>query len=108
VIEFLFWEGCPSHERALADLIDLMDSLDIERDELRITEVHTEADAQRQEFVGSPTIRVDKVDVQDPGAEPIGLACRVYFHRNGKPSPLPDREDVKHLLTEYAEQTQEG
>jgi hypothetical protein len=103
VIEFLFWEGCPSYERALADLIDLMDSLDIERDALRITEVLDQQQAQREKFIGSPTIRIGKTDVQEPNHEHYGLECRVYTHRDGRISPQPDREDLKHLLAEYAE-----
>jgi hypothetical protein len=108
VIEFLFWEGCPSHERALSDLIELMDVLDIERDALRITEIHTHEDAVREKFIGSPTIRIDKTDVQDPGDTAYGMECRIYHHRDGRVSPLPDRDDVKHLLSEYAEQTHGG
>ena len=108
MIEYLFWEGCPSHERVLADLIGLMDALDLEREDLRITEIHTHADAERERFIGSPTIRIDRVDIQDPGDTQYGLECRIYHHRDGRVSPLPDREDLKHRLSEYAEHHQEG
>ena len=50
----------------------------------------TEGDAERERFCGSPTIRVDGRDVQDPGDEPIGLTCRVYRLRDGRISALPD------------------
>jgi hypothetical protein len=45
---------------------------------------------RRERFVGSPTIRVDGVDVQPPVGEPFGLTCRVYHRRDGRVSPTPD------------------
>ncbi|MGH2905631.1 MAG: thioredoxin family protein [Solirubrobacterales bacterium] len=106
MIEFLFWEGCPSHERALADLIEELDAQGIARDDLRVTEINTAADTERERFVGSPTIRADGVDLADPGDEPFGLNCRIYYHRDGRPSPLPDREDLRQLLAGYARKHQ--
>lgn len=106
MIEFLFWEGCPSHERALENLIGQMDELGLERDDLRITEVRTEADSERENFVGSPTVRIGGKDIQDPGDEPLGLNCRVYRHRDGRRSPLPDSDDLRELLSAYARDQQ--
>lgn len=102
MIEFLFWEGCPSHERALAQLIEEMDAAGIARDELRIVEIHTPADAERERFIGSPTIRADGVDAVEPGDEAYGLDCRVYYRRDGRSSPLPDQADVRELLAGYS------
>ena len=66
---------------------------------LRSIEVETETTAEREEFVGSPTIRVDGRDIQPPDdAEPIGLSCRVYRLRDGRISPLPDPDDIKEAL----------
>lgn len=102
MIEFLFWEGCPSHDRALADLIAVMDEHGLEREHLRISEIHTANDAKNQRFIGSPTIRIDEKDIVDPGKEPYGLDCRVYFHRDGRPSPLPDPETLSKAVAAYA------
>lgn len=102
MIEFLFWQECPSHERALADLIAVMDGHDLERDQLRITELHTQRDAERERFVGSPTIRVDAVDVEDPGEASFVLDCRVYYRADGKVSPLPDPDKVLRAVADYA------
>lgn len=96
MIEFLFWEGCPSHERALADLTALLD----DQDQLRITEILTEDDAEREHFIGSPTIRIDGKDIVDPGETPYGLDCRVYFRRDGRASPLPDPEDLRDAIAQ--------
>lgn len=105
MIEFLFWEGCPSHERALAELIAVMDQHGLEREHLRITEVHTQADADRERFVGSPTIRVDDVEVEDPLHEDFGMHCRIYHRPDGRVSPLPDPEKVRAAVAAYAKAT---
>lgn len=96
MIEFLFWEGCPSHERALADLTALLD----EEDQLRVTEILTNADAQRHRFIGSPTIRINGKDIVDPGETPYGLDCRVYFRRDGRASPRPDPDDLRDAIAQ--------
>lgn len=61
-------------------------------------EIHDGAEADAAGFPGSPTILVDGDDIQAPGAEPGGLTCRVYRLRNGRISPLPDREDLREAL----------
>lgn len=102
MIEFLFWQDCPSHERALAMLIEELDRQGLEREHLRISEILTEADARRERFPGSPTIRIDDADIQDPGDQPVGLTCRLYRKRDGSPSPLPDAEDLRDAIAAYA------
>ncbi len=64
-----------------------------------MTEIRDEHDAERRSFVGSPTIRIDGLDVDPPGAgEPIGLTCRIYRREDGRVSPLPDGEKVREAL----------
>jgi hypothetical protein len=98
-IELLFWEGCPSHPQALEDLRSAMDELGLDPASVEVREVPTEVDADREGFVGSPTIRVDGHDVAPPPAgEPTGLSCRVYHLRDGRVSPVPDPEDLRDAL----------
>jgi hypothetical protein len=97
-VELFWWDGCPSWDRALAVLREEMSSLGLDPDSIDVHEVRTDADARREEFVGSPTIRVDGRDVQPPGEEPAGLTCRVYRLRDGRVSPLPDRVDLRETL----------
>jgi hypothetical protein len=61
-------------------------------------ELLADAEAERERFYGSPTIRVDGRDIADPGTNPVGLTCRVYRLRDGRISPLPDRADVADAL----------
>jgi hypothetical protein len=97
-VEFLWWEGCPSWEQGLAELREEMAVVGLDPATVEVREIDTEADAQREEFVGSPTIRVDGRDVQPTGDEPAGLTCRIYRLRDGRISALPDREDVREAL----------
>jgi hypothetical protein len=98
-IELLWWRDCPSWERTLAELREAVGAAGLDPGSIEVTEVDTETAAERERFVGSPTIRIDGEDVQPPGdAEPPGLTCRIYRLRDGRISPTPDPEDVKDAL----------
>jgi hypothetical protein len=76
-----------------------MSELGLDPSDVRVREVRTDEDAQRERFPGSPTIRVEGRDVQPPGAgDPLGLSCRVYRLRDGRHSPTPDPDDVRDAL----------
>jgi hypothetical protein len=97
-IELLYWAGCPSHPAALADLRAALSERGLDPGAVAVREVATEQDARRERFVGSPTIRLDGVDVVDPGDEPPALTCRVYRLRDGRFSPVPDPADLRAAL----------
>lgn len=97
-VELLFWDGCPSHPQALADLRAAMAELGLDPGAIEVREVHSDDAAVAERFTGSPTIRVDGTDVQDVRGEPTGLTCRVYRHRDGRISPLPDPDDLRDTL----------
>jgi hypothetical protein len=97
-VELLFWDGCPSHSRALADLRAAMADLGLDSSTVAIRAIDTHGQATRERFVGSPTIRIDGVDVQPTGDEPYGLTCRIYYRRDGRVSPTPDPADVRDAL----------
>jgi hypothetical protein len=98
-VELLWWEGCPSTDEALAMLREEMGALGLDPNAIDVREVSTDEDAEREEFIGSPTIRVDGCDLQPVPDEPIGLACRVYRLSDGRVSPLPDRTEVRQTLS---------
>ena len=97
-VELLWWEGCPNTDEALAILREEMASLGLDTGSVELREVSTDSDAERERFVGSPTIRVDGRDVQPVRDEPIGLSCRVYRLADGRISPLPARDEVRQTL----------
>jgi hypothetical protein len=102
-VELLWWEGCPSTERALQELRAALADVGLGGVEVRTREIETDVDAREAAFVGSPTILVDGSDLV-PGAEgePIGLSCRVYRRRDGTISPTPDPDDLRDALRRAA------
>ena len=97
-IELLFWAGCPSHPKALADLREAMGELGLDPSTVLVSEVRDEADAERERFVGSPTIRIDERDIEPAQGEPYSLNCRIYRRRDGRISATPDPADVREAL----------
>lgn len=98
-IQLLWWRGCPSWERALTMLREVMTARGLNEERLEVIEIEDEAAAERLGFPGSPTILVGGEDIQPPGPEQaIGLTCRVYRRRDGRVSPLPDPEDLTDAL----------
>ncbi len=102
-VELLWWDGCPSTERALSELRAVLREAGLGAVEVRMHEMRTDAEADQANFVGSPTIRIDGRDVQAPGDdEPVGLTCRVYHRRDGRISPTPDPADLRDALASVA------
>jgi hypothetical protein len=98
-IELLWWRGCPSWDRALEELREAVESAGLDPSRVEVREIDTDAAAEQERFVGSPTIRIDGRDVQPPGEdEPAGLNCRIYRLRDGRVSPTPDPADLRDAL----------
>jgi hypothetical protein len=101
-VELLWWEGCPSYPETLGDLQRVLSEEGIEA-EVRRVEIESDEQARREQFPGSPTIRVDGEDIFPPEeSEPYSLTCRVYQLRDGRISPTPDPEDLREALRRRA------
>jgi hypothetical protein len=101
-VELLWWDGCPSHPEALADLERILREEGVDAHIERI-EIEDDEQARSERFPGSPTIRIDGRDIVPPGeGEPYSLTCRVYTLRNGRISPKPDPEDVREAVRSAA------
>ena len=97
-VELLWWDGCPSHPEALADLERILREEGVDAQVERI-EIEDDEQARSERFAGSPTIRIDGRDIVPPGeGEPHSLTCRVYRLRDGRISPKPDPEDVREAV----------
>jgi hypothetical protein len=97
-VELLFWAGCPSHPQALDDLRAALAEAGLDPDSVIVREIVTEGAAAEEGFVGSPTIRIDGIDVAPPRGEPTGLTCRIYRRRDGRISPTPDPADLREAV----------
>ena len=97
-IELLYFDGCPSHEAFLPRLRTLLAQCGVDA---RIAERRVEslADAQRERFVGSLTLRVDGVDVEPDAGErtDYGLKCRLYRTAEGVSVAPPDEWVLRAL-----------
>ena len=103
-VELLWWEGCPSHPQALADLREALRAEGIHEDVLEVRHIASDEEAERTGFAGSPTIRIDGEDPFPPGpGEPHGLTCRVYRLSDGRISPVPDPDEVRATLRRVKE-----
>jgi hypothetical protein len=97
-IELLYWDECPSYPEAKALLEDVLAKRGIDVP-VEMREVETVDDAVALAFPGSPTIRVDGLDVDpDSAHSPPALACRVYRLPDGRASPVPSREQLEEAL----------
>jgi hypothetical protein len=98
-IELRWWSGCPSAERARAELLEVLETLGLPEVKVRMVEISDDEQARAIRFPGSPTILVDGQDVVAPNPdEPIGLTCRVYRSRDGEISATPDPDDLRQAL----------
>jgi len=96
----LWWEGCPSTDKAHELLRDALAGEGLDPDAVELVEIETDGDAERERFVGSPTIRIGGVEVAPEEGEPVGLNCRVYRLRDGSVSPTPDPDDIREAIRE--------
>ena len=100
LVEILYFEGCPNHEPARALVERLAAKLRIEP-EIRLVEVSDADAAVEVRFLGSPTVRVDGVDVE-PGAvdrRDFALSCRIYRSEDGR-AEQPEELWVREALAE--------
>jgi hypothetical protein len=101
-VELLWWEGCPSHPEALAELRRILREEGVEAEVSRV-QIQDDEQARREHFPGSPTIRIDGEDIVPPGeGDPFSLTCRVYRTQGGRVSPLPDPEVVRAAVRRAA------
>jgi hypothetical protein len=98
-IEVLYFDGCPSHETLLARLPELMAHARVDSP-VHLKRIDSVEAAERERFLGSPTLRIDGEDA-DPGASErsdFGLKCRLYPGAEGLRGMVPDALALAALL----------
>ncbi len=77
-IEFLYFKDCPGHQSALS----LLEQILLERDitvAIEKIEVTSPELAIQHRFLGSPSIRINGVDIEGrEETSEYGLKCRIY------------------------------
>ncbi len=95
-ITLLYFDGCPHWPVADAHL----KALSAEMPQLSVTraQVNTPEQAEQTNFLGSPSIQVDGIDLFGDPYAPVGLSCRVYQTPDG-PAGAPTLAQLRDALT---------
>ncbi|MCW3841955.1 hypothetical protein ONA70_17795 [Micromonospora yasonensis] len=91
MIEVWYFADCPNHEGLVPHLRALLDSVGVD-EPIHERVVETDEEARTHRFLGSPTLRIDGVDVDPTAAQRTGygLQCRLYQAEDGLRGTPPD------------------
>lgn len=81
-IELLYFDDCPSWKIARESLDVIIKKHNIDA-KVQLVRVETDQEAKDHLFVGSPSIRVDEIDLFPVDHENYALGCRVYQTSDG-------------------------
>lgn len=93
-IELLYFAGCPTYKRAEELLKEVLEDIRAEAS-VEVKKIDSPEQAEAEKFLGSPSIRVNGVDI-DPAAREsfdFGLKCRIYHTAQGLRG-WPDKEMI--------------
>jgi copper chaperone CopZ len=99
-IEVLYFDGCPHHEPAVERVQEVLREEGIPA-EISVVNVQDAPTAERVGFLGSPSIRMNGLDVEREArsAREYGMMCRTYVV-NGRREGLPSRETIRQAIRE--------
>jgi hypothetical protein len=99
-IEVLYFDGCPNHKPALERVRQVLAEEGLCAAILEVN-VSEPAIAQKIGFLGSPSIRVNGLDVEPEARREraYGMMCRTYAV-NGRREGLPSREMLRQAMRE--------
>ena len=99
-IEVLYFDGCPNHKPALERVRQVLAEEGLFAEVLEVN-VSEPSFAQKVGFLGSPSIRVNGLDVEPEArrARAYGMMCRTYAV-NGRREGLPSHEMVRQAVRE--------
>ena len=94
-IEILYFDGCPNHAPAVDRLRSVLAGEGLHAEVIEI-EVRDESTAKEMKFFGSPTIRVNGLDIEVSSRQvtETRLACRCY------PGGLPSEDMIRAAVRE--------
>ncbi|NIR46641.1 MAG: thioredoxin family protein [Gemmatimonadetes bacterium] len=102
-VELLYFDGCPAEPAAFALLERVLEEENVSEQVQRIA-VPGPAATTELRFIGSPSIRIDGVDLEGPDAEDelgFGWRCRQYSESEpGESKAVPSAELIRRRLKE--------
>ncbi|MEO8251432.1 MAG: thioredoxin family protein [Chloroflexota bacterium] len=105
-VELLYWDSDPAYMTARQRLVEVLTE-DAFETPIQMIAVNSAADAELLEFPGSPTIRIDGVDIHPAGASGAagaGLRLRSYPSDDALDGPATDPLPGKRLIRRAVEQ----
>ena len=100
-IDLLYFDGCPSWEGGMQNLMAALEAEGLEA-EIDLVNVRDETQAARLKFLGSPSFQLDGVDWWPEERADYQLSCRVYSTpqgMRGAPTIEMLREKLRAVVT---------
>lgn len=89
-IELLYFDGCPLGQEGLENLKAALAAEGLDYP-VGLIKMLDEVNAERLKFLGSPSFRIDGVELRDEARENYALRCRIYRTPQGmRGSPTVD------------------
>ncbi len=99
-VELLYFDGCPAYQTALEHLEEVIRE---EKPDARVEMIKIESDeqARRSRFPGSPTIRINGVDIEPEAGKTkdFSMRCRLYLEGD-RISGWPSKRLIRRAVTE--------
>lgn len=99
-VEVLYFKGCPNHLPTVERLREALHKMGL-HDKICEIEVDSHDKAEATAFLGSPSVRINGVDIEPSarGARAFGLTCRTYMDGATR-TGLPSRELISEAIAE--------
>ena len=99
-VEVLYFTGCPNHLPTVERVRDTLHRMGLRHD-VREIEVDTYERAEASRFLGSPSVRINGVDIEPSArdAKTFRLICRTYVDGATR-TGLPSRELISAAIAE--------
>lgn len=97
-LEFLYFDGCPNHRHTLEILKEVLEEENL-YSEIYLVNVDSEEKAKELHFLGSPTIRINGIDIEKESRSltDFGMKCRIYVIE-GKIIGVPSKEMIRDAI----------
>lgn len=100
-VELLYFDGCPSWQSGLQNLHSALEAngLDVS---VELVQVLDNDDAAQRKFLGSPSFRVNGIDLWNEERDTYSLSCRVYATLEGMKGS-PTRQMLEDAIRRWNE-----
>jgi hypothetical protein len=100
-VVILYFDGCPSWQTALEKILQVIETDNLQL-QIRLIEIKSPKQAQDERFLGSPSFRMNGLDLWPENRTRYNMSCRVYQTDQGmRGSPTIEmlRERIRGMLS---------